>query len=454
MEQAAGPLLPRRPAQPSPQAVRLDARAGRRLLQHPHRAALPLACLPAHAKRWPEARRDHPLRAPRAALRRGLRPAGARPRGALERVRRDRPGARLRAVRGRPGERVRGGRRVGRRVLERHGRRPWMGGAGGVVADGSTLASVLKACACVEDLGLGAQLHACACKAGSDSETAVCNALITMYLKCGGGMRSAAAAFDGVSEPNVITWTALIAGLAQNGLVAEAVSFHKEMVETGDRENGHCFASVLSASGALPSLEHGKMVHCRVMNLGFCSDTVVGNALVNMYFKCGSSSDGRFVFRTMRVRDVVSWTAMILGFGRHGEAMNAVLSFREMIHGGFRTDSITFLAVISACRQGGLVDEGLAIFHSMVEDHGVKPRREHCDCVVDLLGHAGRLKEAEELIRAVGLEMDSLARESLLGACGLHGEVELGSGEEVGREGHGTRTMGAWALCFAIQHVC
>lgn len=297
--------------------------------------------------------------------------------------------------------------------------------AGGV-ADGFTLASVLKACACEEDLGLGAQLHACACKVGSDSETAFCNALITMYLKCGGGMCSAAAVFDGISEPNIITWTALIAGLVQNGLAAEAVSFYKEMVKTGGRENGHCFASVLSASGALASLEHGKMVHCRVMNLGFCSDMIVRNALLDMYFKCGSSSDARFVFHTMQAHDVVSWTAIILGFGRHGEAMKAVMSFREMIHGGFRPDNITFLAVISACRQGGLVDEGLAIFQSMIEDHDVKPQKEHCACIVDLLGHAGRLKEAEALIGAVGLKMDSMAWESLLGACGLHGDVEMG----------------------------
>jgi pentatricopeptide repeat protein len=158
----------------------------------------------------------------------------------------------------------------------------------------------------------------------------------------------------------------------------------------------------------------------------FCSDTIVGNALLDMYFKCGSSSDASSAFHAMQVHDVVSWTAMIVGFGRHGEARKAVLCFREMVHDGFRPDGVTFLAVLSACRQGGLVDEGLAVFRSMVEDHDVKPRREHCACLVDLLGHAGRLKEAETLITAMGLEMDSLAWGSLLGACGLHGEVELG----------------------------
>ncbi|KAF7107408.1 hypothetical protein CFC21_108034 [Triticum aestivum] len=317
MEQAAGPLLPRRPAGPGPQAVRRDARAGRRLLEHLHRAPLL-----AHAERCPESRRDRGL-VPQAhahAVRLGLR-STAFVGTAL---------ARAYGMRGRRRRRVRGDRRAGRRVLERHGRR--------------------------------------------------------------------------------------VRAARRGDAVADARGWRRRRVM-----NGHCFASVLCESAALASLEHGKMVHCRVMNLGFCSDTVVGNALFDMYFKCGSSSDARPVFRTMRVRDVVSWTAMILGFGRHGEAMKAVMTFREMIHDGFRPDSVTFLAVLSACRQGGLVDEGLAIFHSMVEDHGVKPQREHCACIVDLLGHAGRLKEAEALIKAVGLEMDSLAWESLLGACGLDG---------------------------------
>jgi pentatricopeptide repeat protein len=298
--------------------------------------------------------------------------------------------------------------------------------AGGV-ADGFTLASFLKACCSREDnISLGLQLHTWACKIGVDSETAICNALITMYMKCGAETSSAVQVFQRTSEPNIITWTSLISGFVQNGLAVEAVSFYKVMVKAGERENDYCFTSMLSAFGALASLEHGKMAHSRVMKSVFCSDTIVGNALLDMYFKCGSSSDAGLVFHTMQVHDVVSWTTMIVGFGRHGEARKAVLCFREMVHDGFRPDCVTFLAVLSACRQGDLVDEGLAVFRSMVEDHDVIPRREHCACLVDLLGHAGRLKEAETLITAMGLEMDSLAWESLLGACGLHGEVELG----------------------------
>uniref|UniRef100_A0A0D9WMY4 Pentacotripeptide-repeat region of PRORP domain-containing protein n=1 Tax=Leersia perrieri TaxID=77586 RepID=A0A0D9WMY4_9ORYZ len=296
----------------------------------------------------------------------------------------------------------------------------------GYCADGFTIASILKVCLREENLGLGMQLHACLWKVGFDSETAACNALITMYLKCRTGVSSAVQVFDEIAEPNIITWTAIIAGLVQNGLAVEAVSFYKEMVRAGEKENGYSFASVLSACCALASLEHGKMVHCRIFKSGFCADTIVGNTLLDMYFKCGSSMDARLVFNTMCAYDVVSWTAMIDGYGRHNDPGRALECFRAMIDGGFKPDSITFLAALSACSQGGLVDEGLKIFQSMVKLYNFKPQREHYACLVDLLGHAGRLNEADMLIRQMGLELDSLAWESLLGACGLHGEVDLG----------------------------
>ena len=144
------------------------------------------------------------------------------------------------------------------------------------------------------------------------------------------------------------------------------------MVKAWERENDYCFTSVLSAFGTLASLEHGKMAHCRVTKSGFCLDTIVGNTLLDMYIKCGSTSDTRFVFHMMQERDVVSWTAMIAGCRGHGKTRKAIMCFREMVHDGFSPDSVTFLAVLYVCSQGDLVDEGLAIFRSMVEDHGLR----------------------------------------------------------------------------------
>nr|CAD1827258.1 unnamed protein product [Ananas comosus var. bracteatus] len=268
---------------------------------------------------------------------------------------------------------------------------------GGTIFDCFTLTSVLKTCVEAEDLGLGMQLHGCAWKALLVSEAPLGNALITMYLKCGGGMNSAVEVFKLISKPNIISWTAMISGLVQHGLAEEAAKFYKQMARVGETENEFCFASLLPAFSILASLEHG-----------------------------GCSEDAELAFKTMVMHDLVSWTIMIRGFGQHGEAKKALEIFGSMRTSGFKPDSVAFLAILSACSYGGLVNEGLRVFGSMVDDYNVKPEREHFACVVDLLGRSGRLKEAELVIGKMEKGMDPLAWETLLGACRIHGEVGLG----------------------------
>lgn len=297
---------------------------------------------------------------------------------------------------------------------------------GGGAFDCFTLTSVLKTCSERGDLSLGMQLHGCSWKAGLVRDTPIGNALITMYMKCGGGLDSAVEVFQTILDPNIISWTAIIAGLVQNGLAKEAASFYYEMVYVGMMENEFCFTSVLPAFSMLVSLDHGRMIHSRIIKSGFCFNVMVGNALIDMYFKCGSAEDAQMAFETMRNHDTVSWTITILGFGQHGKGEEALQIFRALDRSGTSPDSVTFLALLSTCSHGGLVEEGIKIFHSMVNDYNIKPKREHCACVIDMLGRAGKLSEAEKFIQELGLERDPLAWESLLGTCAIHGATELG----------------------------
>ncbi|XP_043699703.1 putative pentatricopeptide repeat-containing protein At3g15130 [Telopea speciosissima] len=254
----------------------------------------------------------------------------------------------------------------------------------GVGFDGYTLTSITKACSEPGDLYVGLQLHSCMIKSGFVSETPVTNALITMYSKCEEGMVSATQIFGTALAPNIISWTAIIAGFMQNGQNEEAVGFYKRMLREGM------------------------------------------NALVDMYSKCGSLADARLVFMTMENHDVVSYTVMITGFGQHGKGREALSILEAMAIKGLKPDSVTLLGCLSACSHGGLVDEGLQVFKSMIDVHCVKPRMEHYACVVDMLGRAGRLKEAETFIENMGIKSDALVWEALLGACRIHGETELG----------------------------
>ncbi|MCL7032533.1 hypothetical protein MKW94_000403 [Papaver nudicaule] len=296
----------------------------------------------------------------------------------------------------------------------------------GVEFDSFTLASILKTCSDSRDLNRGMEIHGCVIKAGLSSETPTGNALITMYSKCEQESISAVKIFERTKAPNIISWTAIIAGFMQNGQNKEAIEFYERMIRIGMKENQFTFASILPAYSGLTRLEQGMQVHGRIIKSGFVSDILVGNALIDMYFKCGNLIEAKMIFETMEKRDVVSWTMMITGFGQHGKGKEALDILRTMSNEGFKSDDITFLGGLSACSHGGLVDEGLQIFRLMVDHHGLKPRKEHFACLIDMLGRAGRLKEAEIFIQEMGVGSEVFVWEALLGACSIHGEIELG----------------------------
>jgi pentatricopeptide repeat protein len=150
----------------------------------------------------------------------------------------------------------------------------------------------------------------------------------------------------------------------------------------------------------------------------------VGSALVDMYGKCGDMESAREVFDETVQRDVVLWTVMIATCAQHDHGKESLRLFEEMQSTGMKPDHITFIGVLSACIQEGLVNKGCEYFHSMSQDYGIIPRVEHYACMVDLLGHDGCLDEAKNLIKEVPLECGSMVWKTLLVACRVHGNME------------------------------
>eukprot|EP01018_Ginkgo_biloba_P025377 Gb_18462 [translate_table: standard] len=326
----------------------------------------------------------------------------------------------------------------------------------GMTPNPFTFPSVLRASASVEALELGRQVHACVLKIGFDSDVFVGSALVTMYARCGiiddasqvinkmpktdlaswnamvagyvqnGRIPDARQVFDKLSQRNVVSWTAMIAGYAQNGFYEEALIFFIQMLRTGTKANQSTFTCVLRACASLAALEQGRQVHSHINKTSFESDVFVKNALITMYAKCGSIEDANQVFRIMPERDVISWNAMISGYAQHGHAKEALQLFEQSRQAGIKPDEITFVGVLCACSHGGLVDEGWRYFDSMIQDHYLTPMHEHYACMVDLLGRAGHLDEAEEFINKMPLEPDVVVWGALLSACKTHVNIKLG----------------------------
>jgi pentatricopeptide repeat protein len=155
-------------------------------------------------------------------------------------------------------------------------------------------------------------------------------------------------------------------------------------------------------------------------------NVIVGTSIVDMYCKCGRVEMARKAFDRMKKKNVKSWTAMVAGYGMHGRAKEAMEIFYEMIRSGTKPNYITFVSVLAACSHAGLLKEGWNWFNRMKCEFNVEPGIEHYSCMVDLLGRAGYLKEAYGLIQEMKVKPDFIVWGSLLGACRIHKNVELG----------------------------
>ncbi|XP_058088097.1 pentatricopeptide repeat-containing protein At2g27610 [Magnolia sinica] len=270
------------------------------------------------------------------------------------------------------------------------------------------------------------QVHAQVVKTNYESSSSVGTALLTAYVKLG-NTHEAATVFGLIDEKDIVAWSAMLVGYAQIGDAKGAVELFCKMGIEGVRPNEFTFSSVINAcSSPMAAVEQGKQLHGCSIKAGFENAICVSSALVTMYAKRGSIESAHAVFIRQVERDLVSWNSMISGYAQHGYGKKALEIFGQLKQEGLEMDGITFVGVISACTHAGLVDEGKRFFESMTCDHGINPTMEHYACMVDLYGRAGKLEEAMDLIKGMPFPAGATVWRTLLGACRVQLNVELG----------------------------
>ncbi|KAJ7950357.1 Pentatricopeptide repeat-containing protein family [Quillaja saponaria] len=263
-------------------------------------------------------------------------------------------------------------------------------------------------------------------KRRNDGNVVLWNVMIDGYVRLG-DLKAARKLFDKMHHRSVISWNAMISGYAQNGLFTEAIEMFHEMQMEDVSSNYVTLVSVLPAISRLGALELGKWVHLYAEKIGIEIDNVLGSALIDMYSKCGSIEKAIQVFDRLPKKNVITWNAIIGGLAMHGRADDVFEYFSRMQRTGLVTPSdVTYIGILSACSHAGLVDQGRSFFNHMVNMVGLEPRIEHYGCMVDLLGRAGLLKEAEELILNMPIKSDDVIWKALLGACKIHKNIEIG----------------------------
>ncbi|KAK7307939.1 hypothetical protein VNO77_41436 [Canavalia gladiata] len=298
----------------------------------------------------------------------------------------------------------------------------------GIGFDRATLLSVfssLNQCA-FDDINIHLrkcfQLHCLTIKSGLISEIEVITALIKSYADLGGHISDCYRIFlDTSGQQDIVSWTAIISVFAEQDPEQSFLLF-RQLHHENFLPDWYTFSVALKACAYYVTEQHATAVHSQVIKKGFQEDTVLCNALIHAYARCGSLALSEQVFNEMHYRDLVSWNSMLKSYAIHGQAKDALELFQQM---NISPDSATFVALLSACSHVGLVDEGVKLFNSMSDDHSIVPQLDHYSCMVDIYGRAGRILEAEELIHKMPMEPDSVIWSSLLGSCRKHGETRL-----------------------------
>ncbi|XP_026426396.1 putative pentatricopeptide repeat-containing protein At3g25970 [Papaver somniferum] len=296
----------------------------------------------------------------------------------------------------------------------------------GIEQDMYTYSSILSACFGLKHHKEGKSLHGLAIKRGLDQAVPVCNSLIAMYLKSSNtSMEDAIKCFDSMEFKDNVSWNSILTGFSQNGLSEDSLKFFGWMRSRPLPVDQFAFSAVIRSCSDLATLQLGQQIHVLVLKSGFESDDFVSSSLIFMYSKCGVVEDARKSFDATPRCSTITWNSIIFGYAQHGQGNIALDLFLEMNEKNVKPDHITFVAVLTACSHIGLVEKGLTYLNNMEPKYGIRPRMEHFACGVDLLGRAGHVREAKKLIESMPFEADATVLKTLLGACRLHGDLEL-----------------------------
>ncbi|XP_062027169.1 pentatricopeptide repeat-containing protein At5g61800 [Rosa rugosa] len=322
--------------------------------------------------------------------------------------------------------------------------------------DFHTFPFALKACAQLgsSSFSITQTLHSQALKFGFASHSFVTNTLIHVYSACqhldharkvfdesshrdlvsynamldafvkGGEICRARQVFDEMADRDSVSWGTILAGYAQTNRCEEAIELFGEMIESNIRPDDICLVSALSACSQLGDLERGRSIHDYIKRNRIRLSSFFLTALVDLYAKCGCIETAIKIFESSCDKNVFTWNAMLVGLAMHGHAHLSLEYFSRMIEAGIKPDGVSLLGVLVGCSHGGRVDEARKLFDEMELVYGVPRELKHYGCMADLLGRAGLIKEAMEMIEKMPMGGDVFVWGGLLGGCKIHGDVE------------------------------
>ncbi|KAL8193412.1 hypothetical protein R6Q57_026547 [Mikania cordata] len=249
--------------------------------------------------------------------------------------------------------------------------------------------------------------------------------IIDGYMKYG-NVNEAKLLFDQMPERNLISWSTMIGGYAKNGEPQTALELLGRFKTQCIKPDETFILGVISACSQLGVLDAAESVINDYVGTTLLSNLHVSTSLIDMYAKCGNLEKAAQVFAMTSGKDLFCYSTMIAAYANHGLGREAISLFEEMKSNNIKPDTTTFIGVLSGCNHGGLIDEGWRYFKQMTDVYKIQATDKHYACMVDLLGRAGRVQDAHNLICSMKVAPTVAVWSSLLAACSVHRYIELG----------------------------
>ena len=293
--------------------------------------------------------------------------------------------------------------------------------SGAVIPDLSIYSDLIRLCAKSRRLEDARLVHDHFLRSDFPPDVFINNSIINMFSKCG-AMQNAQQTFDAMPLRDVVSWTALITGYAQNAMPEKAVALFPNMLSAGLRPNHFTFSILLKASGSIAEndeTQQGAQIHGFCVKSGCDASVFVGSAILDMHARCGRMEAARRVFDSLPSKNDVSWNALIAGFARKGEVDDALEIFREMRRSGVEASHYTYSSLFGACSRIGSLEQGKWI-HAHLAKSGSKLIAFLGNTLLDMYAKCGAMHDARKLFWRLK-NKDVVSWNTILAACAQHG---------------------------------
>ncbi|KAM1314156.1 hypothetical protein ACFX2F_018076 [Malus domestica] len=292
----------------------------------------------------------------------------------------------------------------------------------GISPNKFTLSSIISAATDLRDLHFGESIHAFAWKYGCEADISVSNALITMYMKSG-RLLDGAQVFEAMTNPDLISWNALLSGAHNHELSDLGPRVFHQMLVEGLKPNMYSFISVLRCCSSLLDVDLGKQIHSHIIKTNLDDNDFVGTALIDMYAKGRFVEDAVKAFNRLSNRDLFTWTVIITGYAQTDQAEESVACFNKMQQEGVKPNEFSIAGCLSACSRTAMLENGRQL-HSMVIKSGHLEDLFVTSALVDMYAKCGCISDAEDIFEGL------VSRDTVSWNIMVCGYSQYGQGEK------------------------